>query len=119
MLLVNDINAHLEAYFETGTEGIIWSVQIDSLGRDGLYLLKNGDELIVYTKDRRAIVWKGIVQLEYKRLYRPYPNNPQYGQQIINGRWVHGFQDSLQPHVWAKWFFDKLPAALLKNDSKP
>ncbi|MCW8900213.1 MAG: hypothetical protein OQK75_10725 [Gammaproteobacteria bacterium] len=118
MILVNDINAHLEPYFKTGTEGIIWSVQIDILGYEGLYKLKDGDELIIYTKNRCAICWKGIVQLEYKRLYTPYPENPQYGQQLIFNRWVHGFQDSLQPHIWAKWFFEKMPASLLINDSK-
>ena len=118
MLLVNDINAHLTAHFETGTEGFVWALQIDGLGYDGLYSLKNNDELIVYTKGRRTIIWKGIIQLEYKRLHTPYPNNPQYGQQVIDGLWVHGFQDNLQPHIWAKWFFDEMPAALLRNDTK-
>ena len=115
MLLVNDINTHLEPYFETGTEGVIWSVQIDNLGYEGLYPLKNGDELIVYTKDRCAIVWKGIVHLEFERLYTHYPGNPQYGQQLIFNRYVHGFQSNLEPHVWANWFFSELPAALLRD----
>ncbi len=115
MLLVNDINARLDAYFETGTEGILWSVQIENLGYDGLYILENGDELIVYTKDRSTILWKGIVHLEYERLRTPYPGNPQHGQQLIFSRWVHGFQVDLEPHVWAKWFFSELPAALLRN----
>ncbi|MFK5914124.1 MAG: hypothetical protein QM484_07100 [Woeseiaceae bacterium] len=108
----------MTAHFETGTEGFVWSLEIDGMGYDGLYSLKNDDELIVYTKNRCAIIWKGIVQLECERLYTPYPNNPQYGRQVIDGLWVKGFQYNLHPHVWGKWFLDELPAALLRNNSK-
>lgn len=116
MILANDVNAHLEAYFETGTEGIIWSMCTDNEGYDGLHCLQDGDELTVYTKDRCAILWKGIVHLEYKRLLTPYPTNPEYRQQMIFNRWVHGFQVGLQPEVWAKWFFSELPASLKRNN---
>ena len=57
-----------------------------------LILFKNCDELIVYTKDRCAVVWKAIVHLEYERLHTPYPGNPQYGQQLIFNQWIHDFQ---------------------------
>ena len=116
MLIINEVNSHLLAFFETGTEGTIWSIYTDDQGYDGLYGLKNNDELIVYTKDRCAIVWRGIIQLEYERLYQPYPANPEYGQQLIFNRWVHGFQVGLEPYVWAKWFFDELPATLKRNE---
>ncbi len=36
-------------------------------GYDGVYVLHDGDELIIYTEDRCAIIWKGIVHLEYER----------------------------------------------------
>ena len=117
MILINDIDAHLEAFYETGTEGIIWSVYIENQGYDGLYGLENGDELTVYTSDRREIIWKGIINLEFERLYQPYPTNPQYGQQLIFNRWVHGFQVGLDPYIWAKWFFSELPAALIRNNT--
>jgi len=116
MLLVNDVNTYLRAFFETGTEGSLWSVCIDNQGYDGLYVLHDDDELIVYTKDRCAIVWKGIVHLEYERLRTPYPANPESGQQMIFNRWVHGFQVGLQPGVWAQWFLCELPASLIRNN---
>lgn len=117
MLIRNEVGTHLEAFFETGTEGIIWSICTEDQGYDGLFGLKDGDELIVYSSDKKVIIWKGIVQLEYERLYEPYPLNPQYGQQLICNRWVHGFQIGLEPHVWAKWFFSELPAAMTRNET--
>ena len=116
MLLVNDVNTYLRAFFETGTEGILWSICIDNQGYDGLYVLHDGDELIIYTEDRCAIIWKGIVQLEYERLRTSYPANPESGQQMIFNRWVHGFQVGLQPDVWAKWFLSELPASLIRKN---
>ncbi|OIN87105.1 MAG: hypothetical protein AUJ12_03415 [Alphaproteobacteria bacterium CG1_02_46_17] len=61
------------------------------------------------------VLWDGEVQLESKRGYRPYPLNPQYGQQEIFGSWVHGFEKTLSPETWASMFFSHLPAKLEKN----
>ncbi len=97
MLIRNEVDTHLRAFFETGTEGIIWSIFTEDQGYDGLFGLKDGDELTVYSSDKKIIIWKGIIQLEYERLYEPYPANPQYGQQLIFNRWVHGFQVGLEP----------------------
>lgn len=104
----------LEAFFETGTEGVCWSLnehlpdpknpQYESY--EGLHVLKNGDRLKVYG-EAKAVVWEGVVKLEYKRRWREFPNSPYGGgQQEIWGFWVHGFQDGLEPEAWARWFFD-------------
>jgi hypothetical protein len=106
----------LEPFFETGTEGVIWAVYEDGKqGYDGLNSLKDGDRLKIFASDD-SILWEGIVQLEYKRRYRPYPLNPQYGQQEVLGYWVHGFQENLDPEVWGKMFFDALKAELTKGE---
>jgi len=81
-----------------------------------LYVLHDGDELIIYTEDRCAIIWKGIVHLEYEYLRTTYPANPECGQQIIFNRWVHGFQVGLQLDIWTQWFFSELPASLIRNN---
>lgn len=112
------IKGELEAFFETGTEGVIWSLYDErNLGYESLVCLKNGDYLEVYNDDG-SIFWKGDVNLEYKRRYRPYPMNPQYGQQEVFGMWVHGFQEDADPEIWAKMFFDKKKASVKVKDKE-
>ncbi|MBI1362387.1 MAG: hypothetical protein GC134_00190 [Proteobacteria bacterium] len=115
----------LEAFWETGTEGVIWSFYDTSLqtpdGKrtyDGLHCLKDGDHLTVYGFDGKTVVWEGTVKLEYERNWEKFPLNPQYGQQAALGFWVHGFQESLVPEVWAMMFFAELPAKLVVAPQK-
>jgi hypothetical protein len=106
----------LTPFFETGTEGVVWAVTVDGLlGYDTLLPLENGDELLIYGADG-AVAWQGIVNLEYQRRHRPYPTNPQYGQQEIFGYWVHGFQADLEPDAWARPFFQEAPAVVRPKD---
>lgn len=107
------VKGALEAFFETGTEGVIWSLFEDEKeGYEGLHCLNDGDILSVWGKDGK-ILWQGAVELEWKRRYRPYPSNPKYGQQEIFGMWVRGFQKGLTPTKWAKMFFEKNRAELI------
>lgn len=69
------------------------------------------------TGDSNTAPWDGVVELEYERFWRPYPMNPEYGQQAIFGHWVHGFQTELEPEVWTTWFFERKRAALAKNEA--
>src|SRR5690606_29287821 len=77
------VSGILEPFFETGTEGVIWSVTDPrcALGDpyEGLHDLKNGDHLTVYERDGVTVRWKGTVKLEFKRNWRPYPMNPKHG----------------------------------------
>lgn len=104
------VAGRLTPFFETGTEGVIWSLTLPGVpGYDGLVCLKPGDALFIY-KEAGGLHWKGRVDLEYQRRHRPFPLNPQYGQQEINGFWVHGFQKDLSPEDWATPFFEGAPA---------
>src|SRR5690606_30932119 len=97
----------LMPFFETGTEGVAWAITMDGVpGYDGLYPLKNGDELVIYAGGGE-VAWEGTVDLEYERRWRAYPTNPELGQQEVLGMWVHGFQRDLDPEVWARLFFDQ------------
>ena len=111
----------LDAYWETGTEGVIWSVyENDKKGYDGLHCLENGDYLIVYDPvNTENIVWEGNIDLEYERNYRKFPMNPKYGQQAIAGMWVHGIQRDVEPDDWGNWFFKEYPAELVKSGLGP
>jgi len=103
-----------EAYFETGTEGVYWAVcdnQKD--GYDGLYLIKDGDNLIIYDKkDTEKIVWQGIINLEYETHMCTSSFNSDYKQQAILGLWVHGLQKTENQEEWAKYFIEAYPMFL-------
>lgn len=104
------IHGHLDPFFETGSEGVVWSVVWSGVpGYESLFGLENGDELLIYNADG-SVAWQGIVALEYQRRHRPYPFNPALGQQEVLGFWVHGLQENLAPETWANAFFERRPA---------
>jgi hypothetical protein len=98
------ISGVLEAFFETGTEGVIWSLYEDNKqGYDGLHPLKNGDHLRILGEND-AVIWEGLIDLEYETGYRSFPNNPEYGQQECWGFWVHGNQRGFAISDWGELF---------------
>jgi hypothetical protein len=106
------VAGRLEPFFETGTEGVVWSLVATGLpGYSGLFPLQEGDELLIYAAAGQP-QWRGRVHLEYHRRHRSYPGNPSYGQQEIRGMWVHGFQCDMEPDTWATPFFERAPAVL-------
>ena len=112
------VKGNLEAFFETGTEGVIWSLYDDTKeGYEGLNCLDQGDYLTIFDpEDKNKVVWEGNIDLEYERNYHPYPLNPQYGQQAIGGLWVHGIQRDVEPDTWGKWFYKQYPAEVIKSE---
>lgn len=109
------ISGTLEPFFETGSEGILWSVHETRVpGYDGLNVLKNGDYLIILENEANSekVIWEGVIDLEYETNYRPYPMNPQYGQQAINGYWVNGVQRGFNPEKWFELFRQERSARL-------
>lgn len=114
----NRISGFLDPFFETGSEGVHWSLVNDDPSLTGyakLNVLQDGDYLFIEDGEG-GIVWEGEVKLEYKRNYKPYPSNPVYGQQEVFGYWVHGFQESEEPETWATWFFEGRRAVLVKKN---
>ena len=100
------IHGELEAFWETGTEGVYWSMIDPSMpGYDGLWTLKDGDRLCVLAADD-TMLWEGVIQLEYERNWQPYDEeDTEYGQQAVHGYWVHGLQQDVDPQEWADMFF--------------
>ena len=110
------LTGQLNAFFETGTEGVVWSIIMDGVpGYDGLFCLKQGDELLVYTQEKQ-VAWRGTIELEFKSRWRPYPLNPKHGQQEVGGMWVNGLQKNEDPDAWAKLFFLNSPAVARVKD---
>jgi O-acetyl-ADP-ribose deacetylase (regulator of RNase III) len=107
----------LDAFFETGTEGVLWSLEeVPFKGYEGLQVLKDGDELTVHRADG-SIRWQGTVDLEYETGWERYPLNPEYGQQCVFGMWVHGNQRGMDPEDWAALFFG-IPDAYVSGYTK-
>jgi hypothetical protein len=112
------IKGMLEPFFETGTEGIIWSViDEDDNGYESLHCLGRGDYLAIFDKaDPANLVWYGNIDFEYERNKRPLPHNPGYSQQAVLGYWVHGLQKDVEPEQWGTWFSEYYPCELIKAD---
>lgn len=101
------LDGHLYGWWETGTEGVYWSLVTDwgaeQVSYENLWTLEEGDELVTYQEDS-AVLWSGVVKWDRKTRWRRYPLNPEHGQQEVGGLWVHGFQAGVDPEVWADYF---------------
>jgi len=115
-----EVEGVLEAFFETGTEGIVWSVvKGGDFKYENLFTLENGDLLTVFNDaSKKDVLWQGEVKLEYENKKRPHPLNPEYKKQEVFGRWVNGLQENADPEKWAQMFLDEKPAKLIKNNPK-
>lgn len=70
---------------------------------EGLHTLKDGDYLVIYSKDRSRVVWSGHILLKKYPVFR----------ENAFGFWIHADQQGIKREVWAKYFFDELPAKLV------
>jgi hypothetical protein len=92
-------------FFETGCEGIMWSVIKDGgESYDNLYIIKEGDNLAIYGENNE-ILFNGEVIRNHRIGWTEYPLNPGRGQPSALGCWIHWTQHGWQPDDWAKLFF--------------
>jgi len=116
MLIINGVG---EAYWETGTEGVLWAIEDPDpkkVAYDQLYILQNGDDLTIFDRDDQNIVrWHGTVDLEYQSHQEHAPANPDYVGQAIYNHWVHGLQRDLDAETWARYFFERHPMRLQRR----
>ncbi len=102
----------LDPYFETGTEGIVWSLCEDGKeGYDGLNILEKGDQLKVYG-EKGNILFDGVIDPDWKAGWKEYPKNPGHGQPCALGYWIHWTQRGWEPDLWARLF-------IRRKDEKP
>jgi hypothetical protein len=102
------IKGILEPFFETGTEGVIWSLQDEKhIGADGSYSydglngLENGDFLKVFNDAaRKKVIWQGEIKLIF-------PPDLRYNR---------GVQDGVNKEAWTKMFWDAKPGTLYKKE---
>ena len=119
------LDGHLVAWWETGTEGVYWSLVTDwnATGRshDNRYVLEEGDVLTIFNEDG-SVAWHGTIEwdLHTRRLRSPF--NPDRIQQEVGGLWVHGLQRGVDAETWADYFMGHemlLPTIRQQLRSKP
>lgn len=72
---------------------------------DGLHFLKDGDQLTIYAKDDPVqVVWEGVIRLHQHGLFTEH----------AFGMWIHADQAGVARETWARWFFENLPAKLVR-----
>ena len=81
------------------------SLLIKSWSYTGLNILKDGDHLTIYAKDGSEVVWEGEIKLKEHDLFT----------EDAFGLWIHADQEGVDRDVWARWFFDHLPAELRRD----
>ena len=109
-----EIKGILEPFFETGTEGIIWSVEEDNKkGYDGLRILNPLDQLTVYG-EKGEILFNGKIFPDFKAGWTEYPLNPGNGQPCALGCWIHWTQIGWEPDDWARFFLRKKGEPVLR-----
>lgn len=70
---------------------------------EGLHILADGDQLIIYDLDEpEKSVWEGIIQLVHFPLFT----------EAVFGWWIHSEQQGVSRKSWANWFMDGYPARL-------
>jgi hypothetical protein len=109
----------LEGFFETGTEGTIWSlVQDDIEGYDALVFLEEGDRIQIFNPDE-TLLYDGVIEEDHDTGWVEYPLNPGFGQPAALGMWIHWTQAGFTPDDWAGLFFHNPPlrAEVIRLDS--
>lgn len=103
------IKGILEPFCETGTEGIVWSLQdekhISADGKqwsyDGLNPLEDGDFLKIFNDAaHKKLIWQGEIKLKHPPATR----------------FNRGVQSGVDERKWAQMFFDGKPGTLYKKD---
>lgn len=114
------VHGVLEDYFETGSEGTHWCIAEDAVpGYDGLHSIRQDDHLAIIDPCGTT-VWAGTIDCDREIGYQAYPLNPQHGQPVALGLWIHWTQRGFSPDDWARFFVSRSPryrAILRSSDS--
>jgi hypothetical protein len=76
----------------------------DSWSREGLHILKDGDQLTIFSSNNPSqVVWSGIISLHQHPLF----------SEDASGLWIHADQEGIDRETWAMYFFKEYPAELI------
>lgn len=109
----------LFAWFETGTEGLVWAIQEDGKeGYDGLVPIRPGDLLTITAPDGRKL-FEAEINCDYKTGWQPRWEGAEHGQPVAKGYWIHWTQHGWSPDDWAELFLDEKNRGTLTRKEKP
>ena len=113
-----EIRGFLEPFYETGTEGVVWSLKDPGLpGYHSLHALEDGDELRVLD-DAGGTLWEGVVRLDRTTDLLPRSPGGEPVQQAVRGFWVHGQQQGMDAEAWGEMFFARRRAVLREGATR-
>lgn len=113
----------LEAFSETGSEGIVWAFsEAGKEGYDGFHTLKRGHILTVFNSySDPSILWKGRVELDFKNRVEHikipagtlgFHRDIEFDAQRIGGASVRGLPETCDEDLWLYMFQSEKPALL-------
>jgi hypothetical protein len=113
---LSPIKGYCDGHWETGSEGVMWCIQQDGLDSyDGQVYIDRKDYLEIFDTETGEVVFAGKIDPDYKIGYRPYPLNPEYGQQVSCGMYCHWIQSGFKPDDWGKFFINNFHVELEQN----
>jgi hypothetical protein len=109
-------------FWETGTEGVLWTVQANWRGPswryEDMHYLEDGDHLTIRDAASGQVLFTGKVklsdELNVQTIATDWFGKPlgySYKAQVINGRYVHGVQEGVDPALWFEWFMESLDSS--------
>lgn len=106
------IEGKLFGWFETGLEGVIWALEQEEIaGYDGLFIIEEGDHLVI-SSPTGEVLFDGyiVADVEIGKKQRPFSkiNQPQ-----AKGLWIHWTQKGFSPDKWAELFISGVNHGLL------
>ncbi len=111
--MYKQFTGNLFPYFETGVEGLIWSLKID----DYILTLQEGDFLKVFDHQGKLIYDTVILKDQTTNLTgRP---NTDLRQQTIGNYWVHWLQKNHKSEKWLLYFTNELNAEVDRYQAQP
>ena len=107
------------AFFETGTEGLLWAVQNPSRpGYDGLVLIEPGD-IVTIKNAQGEVLFEGTINPDRATGAIPRYEGDQFKQPTALGYWIHWTQQGWTPDAWAELFLCESNTATVIRDLPP
>lgn len=112
----------VDAWHETGTEGVCWIFQENGKKEPyAFHVIREGDRLTIYNEDG-STAFEGEIIPDYKAGWKHYPRSRKRGQPCALGYWIHWTQKGWKPDDWARLFIRKknqppLKAELIKKEN--